>query len=234
MKNKIWNYVFIVLGAFLLFLSSCTKVDNNDPITGGIIKDVDGNVYNTVKIGTQVWMVENLKTTKYRNGEPIPNVIGNDFWRTLTTGAYCWFDNNSVANKETYGALYNWFTVIDTRNIAPTGWHVPTYEEWIILIDYLGGINAAGGKLKERGTSHWSTPNTGATNISGFNAFPGGYQEGIGGGTSGIGLNGVWWSVSEGGQKYAWFVELDNERASVRIDFGTKTSCSSVRCIKDY
>lgn len=230
-KNKIWIYPFMILGVFLMFASSCTKVeDNNNPVT---VTDIDGNVYKTVTIGTQVWMAENLKTTKYRNGDPIPNVVGDAAWRTLTTGAYCWYGNNAVTNKPTYGALYNWYAVADSRNIAPTGWHVPIDAEWTTLTTYLGGESVAGGKLKESGTIHWTTPNTGATNSSGFKALPGGYQEGIGWSTSGIGEYGDWWSSSIGSANRAWDRELDNASTSVRVAELDKFGCSSVRCIKD-
>jgi uncharacterized protein (TIGR02145 family) len=137
------------------------------------VTDIDGNIYHTVTIGTQVWMVENLKTTKYRNGDPIPNVTGNA-WAALTTGAYCWYNNDAATYKATYGALYNWYAVADSRNIAPTGWHVPTDAEWTTLTTFLGGESVAGGKLKETGTNHWTSPNTGATNETGFTALPGG------------------------------------------------------------
>ena len=143
-------------------------------LSGGTVVDIDGNVYNTVTIGTQVWMVENLKTTKYRNGDAIPNVTGNASWVALSTGAYCWYNNDAATYKATYGALYNWYAVGDSRNIAPSGWHVATDSEWTTLSTFLGGESIAGDKLKEIGTSHWLSPNTGATNSNGFTAFPGG------------------------------------------------------------
>ena len=112
------------------------------------VTDIDGNVYRTVKIGTQVWMAEKLKTTRYRNGDPIPNVTDNPQWISLKTGALCWYKNDE-ANKATYGSLYNWFAVADSRNIAPVGWHVPSDEEWTTLTTCLGGEFFAGGKLIE-------------------------------------------------------------------------------------
>lgn len=148
--------------------------------------DIDGNVYQIVTIGTQVWMAENLKVTHYRNGDVIPNVTDGPTWAGLTTGAYCEYDNN-VASVATYGRLYNWYAAVDTRNIAPDGWHVPSDEEWKQLETYLGmsqaeadaiGLRGSdeGGMLKETGTSHWDSPNTGATNESGFTALPGGHR----------------------------------------------------------
>ena len=146
----------------------------------GTVTDIDGNVYNTVTIGAQVWMAENLKTTKYNNNTNIPFVVDNTEWGALTTPGYCWYNNNAVSYKATYGALYNWFTVDAAsnggKNICPVGWLVPNDAEWTILTTYLGYENVAGGKLKEAGTIHWKSPNTGATNESGFTAFPGGYR----------------------------------------------------------
>ncbi|MBN2275562.1 MAG: T9SS type A sorting domain-containing protein [Bacteroidales bacterium] len=135
------------------------------------VQDAEGNLYSTVKIGNQVWMGENLRTTLYRNHEAIPLVTGNTAWTNLTTPAYCWYDNDD-ANK-IYGALYNWYTV-NTGNLCPAGWHVPTDEEMTTLINYLGAPYIAGGKLKEAGIAHWCTPNAGSTNESGFtlSAYP--------------------------------------------------------------
>jgi uncharacterized protein (TIGR02145 family) len=139
------------------------------------IKDTDGNYYKVRKIGTQVWMAENLKTTKYCDGTPITNITDNSDWNSLTTEAYCWYNNN-ILNKDTFGALYNYYTVINSHKLCPAGWHVPTATEWATLESYLGGQSIAGGKLKEAGTAHWLAPNTGGDNVSGFMALPGGYR----------------------------------------------------------
>jgi uncharacterized protein (TIGR02145 family) len=156
---------------------------NNETST---MTDQDGNVYRTVKIGNQWWMAENLKVTHYRNGEAIPNVTDAAAWSNLSSGAYCDYDNNT-SNVSTYGRLYNWYAVSDSRNIAPSGWHVPTNAEWKKLEMYLGmsqsdadaenwrGDNVAG-KLKETGYSHWASPNTDANNESGFTALPAGVR----------------------------------------------------------
>ena len=149
--------------------------------------DIDGNVYHAVVIGTQTWMVENLKTTKYSNGDPIPTAV-----TSLTPGAYCMYNNDAVTYKADYGALYNWYAVADSRNIAPAGWHVPTKTDWTTLTDYLGGESVASGKLKENGSSHWLTPNTGATNSSGFTALPGGFYNYYYDNSYGVGLRGYW------------------------------------------
>jgi uncharacterized protein (TIGR02145 family) len=159
------------------------------------LKDADGNLYSTVTIGTQVWMVENLKTTKYNDGTPIPNVIEYT-WGNLQTDAYCWF-NNDIANKTPYGALYNWFAAKSSK-LCPTGWHVATLEDWTKLVTYLGGIDVAGGKLKEAGNAHWLDQNVGATNESGFTALPGGYRgSGLGDGTFYLlGYYGWYWTAT--------------------------------------
>jgi uncharacterized protein (TIGR02145 family) len=133
------------------------------------VTDVEGNVYKTIKIGDQVWMAENLKTTNSNDGADIPNVAGNSAWGSLTTPAYRWFKND-VTNRETYGALYNLYT-FDTDKLATKGWHIPTIAERETLAKTLGGEAIAGGKMKEKGTAHWFSPNTGATNESGFNAI---------------------------------------------------------------
>jgi uncharacterized protein (TIGR02145 family) len=137
------------------------------------IADIDNNVYNTVTIGDQVWMKENLKTTKFSNGVAIPNVTDNNQWSNLTSYAYSEYDNNT-ANVSTYGRLYNSYAVFSDNELCPTGWRMPKTTDWNVLLDYLGGSSVAGGKMKEAGTAHWISPNTGATNESGFTGLPGG------------------------------------------------------------
>ena len=198
------------------------------------VTDIDGNIYHTVTIGTQVWMVENLKTTKYRDGTAIPNVTGSTAWAALTTGAQCDY-NNTASNSTTYGKLYNWYTVGDSRNIAPTGWHVPTDAEWTTLTDYLGGESVAGGKLKEAGTAHWLSPNTGATNETGFSALPGGYRGNYGGTFDNLGSDGSWWSATEYNTSFAWYRRMYSADSGVyRDNFYYKTNGFSVRCVRDY
>ena len=198
----------------------------------GTVSDIDGNVYQTVKIGDQWWMAENLKVTHYRNGDAIPNVTDSTEWLTLITGAYCEYDNSS-ANVETYGRLYNWYAVTDGRNIAPEGWHVPMDDEWQILVDYLGGSSVAGGKMKETGTEHWNSPNTGATNESGFTALPGGYRSYDYGYYSGVGGSGAFWSSTEGGSGGAWARLLHYYGSVVyRASYGEQAGFS-VRCVRD-
>jgi len=194
------------------------------------VTDIDGNVYHTITIGTQVWMVENLKTTKLNDGTPIPLVVADTDWYPKITPGYCWY-NNDIAYKNTYGALYNWY-IISTGQLAPIGWHVPTDAEWTTLSTYLGGESGAGGKLKETGTTHWKSPNEGATNETGFTALPGGirdYEESF----CCNGEEGFWWSSSESGSDYAWSLGMYNDFYGVVSYDIDKYIGLSVRCIKD-
>jgi uncharacterized protein (TIGR02145 family) len=143
------------------------------------LTDKDGNFYDTLTIGTQSWMTENLKTSRYNDSTLIPHVTENTEWIDLITPGFCWYENN-FNNKAIYGNLYNWYTVATTK-LCPSGWHVPSDAEWLTLIDYLGGESVAGGKLKEIGNSHWISPNTGATNESGFTSLPSGNRIGADG-----------------------------------------------------
>jgi uncharacterized protein (TIGR02145 family) len=144
----------------------------------GTVYDIDGNSYNTIKLGTQTWMVENLKTTHYRDGSIIPNIPDASDWTNTTTGAYCDYDNNP-SNVPEYGRLYNLVAMKDPRQIAPAGWHVPSFGEWITALNFLGGGLVAGGRMKETGFSHWLSPNTGADNSSGFTAAGSGMRRGF-------------------------------------------------------
>jgi len=197
------------------------------------VTDYDGNTYYTVIIGTQEWMMENLKATKYRNGDAIPLVPDEDTqWENLTTGAYCNKDNDtSISN--TYGNLYNWYSVNDTRNIAPNGWHVPSDSEWVVLENYLGGSEIAGGKLKEAGTFHWSYPNTGGDNTSGFMGLPGGSRP-YSGDMSNIGVSAYWWSSADSNATLAFARHLDIYGAYIERSYAYKGKVGfSVRCVKD-
>ena len=199
--------------------------------SGNTVTDIDGNVYNTIVIGSQTWMVENLKTTKYRDGTAITNVTDNTAWSNLTAGAYCNYDNLAT-NVSTYGRLYNWYAVSDSRNIAPTGWHIPTDAEWTTLTTSLGGESVASGKMKETGTTHWNSPNTGATNSCGFTGLPGGNrnQAGV---FNYIKYFGSLWSATENDATTAWYRGLAYNNAAVgRISISKKCGFS-VRCIKN-
>ncbi|MBA7527477.1 hypothetical protein ES705_19653 [subsurface metagenome] len=176
-------------------------------------------------------MAENLKTTKYNDGTAIPLVTNSTEWDNLTTPGYCWYNNDEASYKNTYGALYNWYTV-NTGKLCPTGWHVPTDSEWTILTDYLGGYSVAGGKLKETGTTHWNSPNTGATNESGFTALPGGYRTNSGA-FNNVGSNGNWWSSTESSSTYAWHRSMNYSSSNVYRDYSGKSYGFSVRCVRD-
>lgn len=138
----------------------------------GSVTDVEGNVYPTIKIGQQEWMVENLKTTTYNDGTPIPNVTDMSAWANLASDAYSWFDND-VSNKDLYGALYNW-SAVNKKTLCPTGWAIPSSDSWGVIVSTEGGKSVAGGRMKEVGTKLWQAPNAGATNQSGFSARPAG------------------------------------------------------------
>jgi uncharacterized protein (TIGR02145 family) len=165
----------VILFAAVLVFSGCSKDWNpaGQPFETGTVTDADGNTYRTVKIGDQWWMAENLKVTHYRNGDAIPDVTDGADWSILTTGAYCNY-NDDIDNVAACGRLYNWYAAVDNRNIAFPGWHMPSDVEWQTLVNCLGGDSLAGGRLKAAGTTRWQSPNTGATNESGFSALPGG------------------------------------------------------------
>ncbi len=197
--------------------------------------DPDGNTYTVVTIGNQVWTVENLQTTKYNDGTPIAHVTDRDAWSTLTTGAYCYYDNNPEFGDK-YGALYNWYAV-NTGKLAPAGWRVPSDADWTLLETYLGGRDIAGGKMKATGTLQgedglWHEPNTGATNKSGFTGLPGGHRHGF---LFFCGLvgSGYWWSAMEYGESAAWRYSLGFGSSHLDRDKNGKTFGFSVRLVRD-
>jgi len=202
---------------------------------GPNITDVDGNTYKTVFIGTQQWMADNLKTAKYNDGTGIPNVPNDIQWSNLTTGAWSYYNNDAVNNAK-YGKLYNWYAVSlstnGNKNVCPTGWHVPTDAEWTILTDYLGGLNVAGGKMKEVGTTSWISPNVDATNTSLFTGLPGGYRDYVGYYKQ-IGNNGVWWSTTDFSESTAWYRILNSSSGNANRDLPFKKDGLAVRCLRD-
>jgi uncharacterized protein (TIGR02145 family) len=204
------------------------------------IQDVEGNYYNIVTIGSQIWLGENLKTTKYKDNTEIPLVADNTVWSNLTTPGYCWIENNPVSYKNIYGAVYNWFTV-NTGKLCPTGWHVPTQAEYTVLVNYLGGETIAGSRLKSTGTIEegnglWYSPNTGATNESNFTALPAGGRvtdvgfEGI---FLSLGFSSYFWSSNETSATTALYFTLWNQSTSVESPSHDKKRGWSVRCLKD-
>ena len=184
-----------------------------------------------IVIGTQQWMRENLDVLTYRNGDIIPQVTDPTAWAALTTGAWCYY-NNDVANGAIYGKLYNWYAVNDPRGLAPTGWHVPTDDEWTTLSTTLGGDAVAGGKMKVAGTTRWTTPNTGATNESGFAGLPGGLRFYYGTFFN-VGNYGYWWSSTESSTTSARNRLLTYSLGGITRDFYDKESGFSVRCLRD-
>jgi len=198
----------------------------------GTVTDIDGNVYHFVTIGTQTWMVENLKTTRYCDGTPIPNVTDGTQWCKQKTGAYCDY-NNTPSNSTLYGRLYNLYAVRDSHKLAPVGWHVPINNEWGILAGYLNGGIYVANKLKEAGTAHWAT-DSGASNLSGFTALPGGLRNGKYGYYSYINTFGSWWenviSYDSTGVIFELRDNLNYVSSQIYIPLN---SGFSVRCLMD-
>ena len=200
-------------------------------IKDNTLTDLDGNVYKTILIGTQTWMAENLRTTKFNDGTSIPMVIDSTSWTNRSTPAYCWL-NNDQSNSVTYGALYNWYAV-NTGKLCPTNWHVPSDSEWIELTNYLGGERIAGGKLKS--ITGWENPNTDASNETGFSALPGGNRI-----SSSAALFddtcdiGCWWSTTEFGKNLAWNRLVYFNSSKVQRFFAQEAFGLSVRCIRNY
>ena len=232
-KSRIWFCSLIVIGFVIILAHSCKKDVYNPPY----MTDHDGNAYTSVTIGTQVWMVENLKTTKYNDGSAIPLVTDEAAWAEFSTPGYCWYGNDAATYKATYGALYNWYVVDSAsnggKNVCPSGWHVPSDAEWTTLTTYLGGDSVAGGKLKETGNAHWTYPNTGATNEAGFTALPGGRRNDDGS-FDFIKGYGYWWSSTEYSPMYAYVRDLIYNSSFVP-NFGDfkKYHGLSIRCLRD-
>ena len=202
------------------------------PILRNSATDIDGNTYGTVVIGEQEWMTENLVVTHYRDGTEIPNITSELSWKSTSSGAYCYYDNNSSIG-DIYGALYNWYAVTNDRNIAPEGWHVPTETEWQTLVDYLGGKSVAGLHLKEVGTSHWNSPNTGVTNESGFTVLPGGSRDYEYGSYNNMGNNAYFWSATQVITANAWYLTLSYQHSTVGRFSYDKRQGFSIRLVRD-
>jgi len=201
-----------------------------------VITDFDGNVYTYVTIGTQQWLVENLQTTHYNDGTAIPNLTLNADWIAEDgtpghDGAYCWYDNDAVTYAD-YGCLYNWYAVDNAHGFAVVGWRIPTNADMTTLSDYLGGLLGTGGELKETGTVHWNSPNTGATNETGFTALPGGLRA-VAGAFSNIGVSGHWWSSTEVDAGNAWLRYLTAPDDDIIVNSVAKYAGYSVKCMRD-
>lgn len=232
-KMKLQVPITFMIMLLAINMISCEKENKplftvDEPVT-----DIDGNVYNTIKINNQIWMAENLKTKKFNNGDLIGTTIPPDAdIRSETSPVYEWAYNGNDTNMDVYGLLYTWYVVNDNRKLCPTGWHVPSDNEWKILTDFLGGDSIAGGKLKQTGTSYYFTPNLGATNESGFTALPSGLRYPIGSFNS-MGDGPVWWTSTEYDNNNSIFRSLGYSGKSIRRDYYPKNSGFAVRCIKD-
>jgi len=226
MGQKYTSQIFILI-ALTIFFVCCHKEEGPpDPVT-----DFEGNSYKTVKIGTQIWMAENLKATLFNDGTEIPLVSEASAWSKLITPGYCWYENNEPEHKDTYGALYNGYTV-STGDLCPAGWHVPEKEEWQEMIEFLTDSITGGGKLKEAGTTHWQSPNKGADNSTGFTAFGSGIRYFEGSFRSILSFT-SFWAATETGSNNEWYLSLFYADATATMDHRSKKHGFSVRCIKD-
>ena len=259
LNNLIFNPMKRIIPLFLIMMVlqvSCKKDEENTPAET-TVTDVDGNVYQTVIIGTQTWMVENLKTTKYNDNTDIPYVPDNTEWGNLTTPGYCWLNNDESTYKNPYGAMYNWYTV-ETEKLCPTGWHVPSNDDWTELEIFLqnNGYNYDGtidtdndretnnkiAKSLAADTNWIFSDITGAVgntdypefrNKTGFTALPIGPRNYGNGLPQVIGYGSSWWCSTEYPPDYAWMQFLDYDYSSVSRDNGPKEFGLSVRCVKD-
>jgi len=242
-KSVIYSLVIVIV--FVIYATSCKKGnDTNNPVPDVTVKDIDGNVYHTVIIGTQTWMVENLKVTKLNDGTTIPNVPDKTAWDKSVNIGYCWY-NNDISNKILYGGLYNWYS-LNTGKLCPSGWHVPSVTEFTTLINYLGGSSVAGGKLKEKGYAHWAKANdvngpdpaigiSNATNESGFTSLPGGYRYVGIDEFADLGFYTDYWTSNEA-DEYSTIPILELGYNGDDVSFYShawKAEGHSVRCIKD-
>jgi len=233
MKSNSRILIYPILLVLSIILSiSCSKKDGSNP---NLVTDVDGNIYHTVIIGTQTWMVENLKTTRYNDSTLITNVSDNTAWGNLTSDADCWYNNDFNTYKD-YGALYNWYAV-NKGKLSPKGWHVASENDWKILADYLGGVTIAAGKLKESGIIHWEgVGSSEVTNVTGFTALPGGFRLYNDGTFADLGGMGFWWYSSAAGSSTnsmeAIIMSLDSI-GLLNEGYWPWATGFSVRCIKN-
>lgn len=248
-KQKFLIPALVIMGIFIVFASSCEKENNDNNAQDGDSADSftdprDGNVYKIVTIDNQVWMAENLAYLPSVNqvSDGSEDVAGSYYY------VYGYEGTNvdiakATSNYTTYGVLYNWTAAMagsasstvnpsGVQGACPTGWHLPSDAEWTELIDNLGGESLAGGKLKEIGTTHWNSPNTGATNETGFTALPGGVRDG-GGSFYVIGSSGHWWSATEGGSDGAWGRDMYSDNSNAAKSSGGKEVGYSIRCVRD-
>jgi uncharacterized protein (TIGR02145 family) len=225
--KKRTSSLILVLTIFTLFHAGCKK----DPKPPDLLTDVEGNTYKTVKIGDQLWMAENLRTTQLNDGTEIPLTKEDDEWHNLTTAGYCWYNNDEASFRDPYGVIYNGFTIASGK-ICPDGWHVPGIDEWRSLRDFLGDSVKAGGKLKESGTAHWLSPNKGADNRTGFTALPAGVRYFEGSFASVLSYTAMW-SSTNFSEEEQWYAGLYYAEAGFISNHRNKKYGLSVRCLKD-
>lgn len=224
--------IFILSSFAILILQSCSSGSTDNNSNNSYVTDIDGNIYSTIIICNKKWTQTNLNVSHYRNGDVIPQVTNPIQWANLTTGAWCYYNNDS-SNGAVYGKLYNWYAVNDSRGLAPDGWHIPTDSEWISLTSCIGGVGF-GGKLKETGNAHWISPNTEATNSSGFTALPAGQRSFYDGTFSFLQSGTAWWSSTEAGNSsITWTRGLVNFWGTVSRNDMYKGFGISVRCVKN-
>jgi uncharacterized protein (TIGR02145 family) len=227
------NKAGIAYGDIVRFFTIPPDIVFNPASTYGTMTDIDGNVYKTITIGTQVWMAENLKVSHYRNGDPVTFINSEYYeWRSDTTnGLSCYYLHNESIGS-VYGKFYNWYAVNDFRGLAPLGWHIPLDAEWALLESYLGDNPTAGAKMKEAGTDHWEQSNSSGDNSSGFTALPGGLAEWPG---LSHGMNNYtyFWSSTKDNHLYVWCYKLSYDISSLIREHMPTTTGISVRCIKD-
>jgi uncharacterized protein (TIGR02145 family) len=204
-----------------------TALTFNPGLTYGTVSDIDNNVYKTITIGTQTWMAENLKTTKFNDGTDVFFALVDKDWADSAFKAYCWYNNDSIV----YGAIYNW-AAVNSDKLCPTGWHVPSDAEWTTLTTFIGGETTAAGKLMEAGNVHWQTPNSSLTNETGFTALPGGYRN-YNAVFSNIKRYGYWWSSTESSTPNAYCRFIYFSFANMTRTNTNKMSGLSVRCVMD-
>ena len=225
------------------FFTTLNKGQNginfNTELNYGTLSDIDGNIYKTIQVGSQIWMAENLKTIRFNDASSITNVTSAYNWTRMTTPAYCWYSNDSASYKPSNGALYNWYAV-NTNKLCPNGWHIPTKEEWTALFDNLGGKDLAAGKIQEKGTNHWQSQGSDVSNSSGFTALPCGYRnDGLTDGVFGeLGRGASWYSSTfDTSFSKSFAVSLFISVYSgprLGIDYvNYSTQGKSIRCIKD-
>ncbi|NVO19868.1 MAG: fibrobacter succinogenes major paralogous domain-containing protein [Bacteroidetes bacterium] len=238
-RDRIQVYAILLMGVFITLTVSCKKSNDSNP--SNAIVDNDGNVYHSVTLGTQVWMLENLKTTTYLNGDSIPNVKGNVQWFSLTSGAQCCYQNDT-ANASKYGRLYNFYAVTDSRKIAPKGWHVATDAEWTTLKNYLSANLGTSGSFAKAiaATTDWASStivlsignDLSRNNSSGFTAVPGGFRWDYGA-FGNLGSITYWWTGTESGSTSAYFRLLYSDSVDEHKASDLKGLGLSVRCVKD-